>query len=181
MTAPPHLPGRLPAFNIGLTYVTLPTSQVQVNRLTELINEFTLGTDVIVIVLSTVTDPASLHPDETDIDRSRFTLPPWQGDTIPEAHQKWNAVFATRDHTFRGIYYEGPTLEETPTIRVPATVLSDAMWKMVQNESCAVLCTGLTGDPSAAEITTALGEGVLQAVLVEALFAEPPDPSRDIP
>ncbi|MEV5530464.1 hypothetical protein [Streptomyces prunicolor] len=181
MTTPPRSPGRLPAFNIGLTYVTLPTSQVQVNRLTELINEFTLGTDVIVIVLSTVTDPASPQPDETDADRSRFTWPPWQGETIPEAHQKWKAVFATRDRTFRGIYYEGPTLEETPTIRVPATVLSDAMWKMVQKESCAVLCTGLTGDPSAAEITAALAEGMLQAVLVEALFAQPPDQPHDIP
>jgi hypothetical protein len=45
------------------------------------------------------------------------------------------------------------------------------MWKMVQKESCAVLCTGLTGDPSAAEITAGLEEGMLQAVLVQALFA----------
>ncbi|WP_019064877.1 hypothetical protein [Streptomyces prunicolor] len=171
MTTPPRSPGRLPAFNIGLTHVTLPTSQVQVNRLTELINEFTLGTDVIVIVLSTVTDPASPRPDETDVDRSRFTWPPWQGDVIPEAHQKWKAVFAPEDRTFRGLYHEGPTLDETPTIRVPPTVLSDAMWKMVQKESCAVLCTGLTGDPSAAEITAGLEEGMLQAVLVQALFA----------
>ncbi|MEE4597463.1 hypothetical protein V2J94_37255 [Streptomyces sp. DSM 41524] len=43
---------------------------------------------------------------------------------------------------------------------------------MTQNEPpCAVLCTGLTGDHSAAEITTALEEERLQAVLVEALFA----------
>ncbi|MFJ4910063.1 hypothetical protein ACIQCR_32530 [Streptomyces sp. NPDC093249] len=75
------------------------------------------------------------------------------------------------DRTFRGIYYEGSTLEETQTFRVPNTVLSDAMWEMVQNAPCAVLCTGLIGDPSAAEITAALEEGMLQAVLVEALFA----------
>ena len=167
MTTPPHSPGRLPVFNIGLTHVTLPTSQVQVNRLTELINEVTLSTDVIVIVVSPAT-----HLADTDVDPSRFIWPTWQGDTIPEAHQKWKAVFATQDRTFRGICYEGPTLEETQTFRVPATVLSDAMWKMTQNEPpCAVLCTGLTGDPSAAEITTALKEGRLQAVLVEALFA----------
>ncbi|MGA5893345.1 hypothetical protein ACPC27_32085 [Streptomyces cellulosae] len=165
MTTPPHSPGRLPAFNIGLTHVTLPTSQVQVNRLTELINEVTLGTDVIVV------SPAT-HLAETGVDPSRFIWPTWQGETIPEAHQKWKAIFATQDRTFRGIYYEGPTLEETQTFRVPATVLSDAMWKMTQNEPpCAVLCTSLTGDPSAAEITTALKEGRLQAVLVEALFA----------
>ena len=166
MTTPPQSPGRLPVLNMSLTHVTLPSSQVQVNRLTELVNEVILGTSVIVIVLSTVTDPA-----ETEFDQSRLTWPTWQGDTIPEAHQKWKAVFDPRDRTFRGLYYEGPTLEETPTFRVPPTVLSDAMWKMVQNESCAVLCTGLTGDPSAAEITTALKEGRLQAVLVQALFA----------
>lgn len=167
MTTPLHSPGRLPVFNIGLTHVTLPASQVQVNRLTELINEVTLGTDVIVIVVSPAT-----HLAETGVDPSRFIWPTWQGEAIPEAHQKWKAVFATEDRTFRGLYCEGPTLEETQTFRVPATVLSDAMWKMVQNEPpCAVLCTGLTGDPSAAEITTALEEGRLQAVLVEALFA----------
>ncbi|MFI1935480.1 hypothetical protein [Streptomyces sp. NPDC020330] len=171
MTTPPQSPGRLPAVNMSLTHVMLPSAQVQVNRLTDLVNEITLGTSVIVIVMSTVTAPASNRPAETDADRSRLTWPTWQGDTIPEAHQKWKAVFAPEDRTFRGLYYEGPTLEETPTFRVPATVLSDAMWKMVQNESCAVLCTGLTGDPSAAEITTALEEGMLQAVLVEALFA----------
>ncbi|MEV7481979.1 hypothetical protein [Streptomyces halstedii] len=166
MTTPPHSPGRLPAFNMSLTHVTLPSAQVQVNRLTDQINEFILGTSVVVIVLSTVTDPA-----ETDFDRSHFTWPTWQGETIPEAHQKWKAVFATRDRTFRGLYYERPTLEETQTYRVPNTVLSEAMWKMLQNEPCAILCTGLTGDPSAAEITTALEEGTLGAVLVEALFA----------
>ncbi|MEU2180914.1 hypothetical protein [Streptomyces thermolilacinus] len=171
MTTPPHSPGRLPAFNIGLTHVTLPTSQVQVNRLTERINEFTLGASVIVIVLSTITDQASAHPVETDIGRSRFTWPTWQGVTIPEAHQKWKAVFVTRDRTFRGIYYEGPTPGETQTIHVPGTLVSDAMWKMVQSQSCAVLCTGLSGDPSSAEIRTALKGGMLQAVLVEALFA----------
>ncbi|WP_256959813.1 hypothetical protein [Streptomyces viridochromogenes] len=166
MTTPPQSPGRLPLLNMSLTHVTLPSSQVQVNRLTDLVNEVILGTSVIVIVLSTVTDPA-----ESEFDQSRFTWPTWQGDTIPEAHQKWKAVFAPRDRTFRGLYYEGPTPEETPSFRVPPTVLSDAMWKMVQNEPCAVLCTGLTGDPSAAEITTALEEGRLQAVLVQALFA----------
>ncbi|MFJ9138670.1 hypothetical protein ACIRRT_36985 [Streptomyces sp. NPDC102256] len=171
MTTPPRSPGRLPAFNIGLTSVTLPTSQVQINRLSELVNEITLGTDVIVIVLSTVTGPASPHPDETDGDRSRFIWPPWQADVVPEAHQNWKAVFAGRDRTFRGIYYEGPTREETPIIRVPATVLSDTMWKMVHNESCAVLCIGLTGDPSEADVMTARADGRLQAVLVEALFA----------
>jgi hypothetical protein len=143
MTTPPHAPGRPPAFNMSLTHVTLPSAQVQVNRLTELINEITLGTDVIVIVVSPAT-----HLAETDVDQSRFIWPTWQGETIPEAHQKWKAVFATRDRTFRGIYYEGPTLEETQTFRVPNTVLSDAMWKMTQNAPCAVLCTGLTGDPS---------------------------------
>jgi hypothetical protein len=121
---------------------------------------------VIVIVVSPAT-----HLAETDVDRSRFIWPPWRGETIPEAHQQWKAVFVTQDRTFRGLYYEGPTQEETQTFRVPNTVLSDAMWKMLQNEPCAVLCTGLTGDPSAAEITTALEEGRLQAVLVEALFA----------
>ncbi|MGW0137225.1 hypothetical protein [Streptomyces sp. NPDC003299] len=167
MTTPPPSLGRPPAFNMSLTHVTLPTSQVQVNRLTDLINEITLGTDVIVIVVSPAT-----HLAETGFDRSRFIWPTWQGETIPEAHQKWKAVFVAQDRTFRGIYYEGPTLEETQTFRVPDTVLSDAMWKMTQNESpCAVLCTGLTGDPSAAEITTALEEGRLQAVLVAALFA----------
>jgi hypothetical protein len=166
MTTPPHSTGRLPVFNIGLTHVTLPTSQVQVNCLTNRSNEITLGTDVIVIVVSPAT-----HPAGTDIDRSRFTWPPWQKETIPEAHQKWKAVFVTQDRTFRGLYHEGPTPEETQTVRVPNTVLSDAMWKMLQNEPCAVLCTGLTGDPSAAEIRTALEEGILQAVLVEALFA----------
>lgn len=166
MTTPPHPPGRLPAFNMSLTHVTLPSSQVQVNRLTDLVNEIILGTSVIVIVLSTVTDPAG-----TDVDRSRFTWPPWQKETIPEAHHKWKAVFVTQDRTFRGLYHEGPTPEETQTVRVPHTALSDAMWKMLQNEPCAVLCTGLTGDPSAAEIRTALEEGILQAVLVEALFA----------
>ncbi|MEU8349758.1 hypothetical protein [Streptomyces sp. NPDC048845] len=170
MTTPPQSPGRLPVFNMSLTHVTLPSSQVRVNRLSELVNEVILGTSVIVIVLSTVTDPASPHPAETEFDRS-LAWPTWRGETIPEAHQKWKAVFDPGDRTFRGLYYEGPTLEETPTFRVPATVLSDAMWKMVQNESCAVLCTGLTGDPSAAEITTALERGMLQAVLVEALFA----------
>jgi hypothetical protein len=166
MTTPPHAPGRQPAFHMSLTHVMLPSSQVQVNRLTELINEVTLGTSVIVIVVS----PAA-HLAETDFDQSRFIWPTWQGETIPEAHQKWKAVFATPDRTFRGIYYEGPTLEETQTFRVPNTVMSEAMWAMVQNAPCAVLCTGLTGDPSAAEITTALKEGRLQAVLVEALFA----------
>ncbi|MFF7311568.1 hypothetical protein [Streptomyces sp. NPDC008137] len=166
MTTPLHSPGRQPAFHMSLTHVTLPSSQVQVNRLTELINEVTLGTSVIVIVVSPAT-----HLAETDFDQSRFIWPTWQGETIPEAHQNWKAVFATPDRTFRGIYYEGPTLEETQTFRVPNTVLSDAMWEMVQNAPCAVLCTGLTGDPSAAEITTALKEGRLQAVLVEALFA----------
>ncbi|MGY4744586.1 hypothetical protein [Streptomyces sp. ATMOS53] len=166
MTTPPHSPGRLPVFNIGLTHVTLPTSQVQVNRLTNRSNEITLGTDVIVIVVSPAT-----HLAETDVDPSRFIWPTWRGETIPEAHQKWKAVFATQDRTFRGLYYEDPTQEETQTFRVPNTVLSDAMWKMLQNEPCAVLCTGLTGDPSAAEITTALEAGMLQAVLVEALFA----------
>ncbi|MEV8606094.1 hypothetical protein AB0465_40225 [Streptomyces griseoviridis] len=172
MTTPPHSPSQLPAFHIGLTHFTAPTSQLQINHPTPSSTEFTLGTDVIVIVLSIVTDPASAHPDETDIDRSRFTWPPWQGHTIPEAHQKWKAVFGTSDRTFRGIYYEAPTLEETQTIHVrPGFALSDAMWKMLQNAPCAVLCTGLTGDPSAAEITAGLEEGILQAVLVEALFA----------
>lgn len=172
MTATPHSPGRLPALNIGLIHVTLPTSQVQINHRTPRSTEFTLGTDVIVIVLSIITNPPSTHPDETVIDRSRFTWPPWRGHTIPEAHQKWKAVFGTSDRTFRGIYYEAPTLEETQSIHVrPGFALSDAMWKMLQDEPCAVLCTGLTGDPSAAEITTALEEGMLQAVLVEAQFA----------
>ncbi|MET8861175.1 hypothetical protein [Streptomyces sp. NPDC004579] len=39
---------------------------------------------------------------------------------------------------------------------------------MLQNTPCAVLCTGLAGDPSAADIRTALLEGKLQAV--EAVF-----------
>ncbi|GAA3311961.1 hypothetical protein GCM10020295_82870 [Streptomyces cinereospinus] len=78
MTTPPHSPGRLPAFSIGLTHVTLPTSQVQVNRLTELINEVTLGTDVIVIVVSPAT-----HLAETDVDPSRFIWPTWQGRDHP--------------------------------------------------------------------------------------------------
>ena len=107
MTTPSQSPSRLPAFNMSLTHVTLPSSQVQVNRLTDLVNEIILGTSVIVIVLSNVTAPASPHPAETDVDRSRFTWPTWQGDTIPEAHQKWKAVFAPQDRTFRGIYYEG--------------------------------------------------------------------------
>ncbi|MGW6207383.1 hypothetical protein ACWF9B_27560 [Streptomyces sp. NPDC055089] len=145
-------------------HVTLPSSQVQANRVSDLVNEIIFGTSVVAIVLS-------IDSAETDFDRSRLTWPHWQGNTIPEAHQRWKAVFVAQDRTFRGLYYEGSTPEETLTIRVPQTTLTDALWKMVQNESCAVLCTGLTGDPSAAEVTTALEQGMLQAVLVETLFA----------
>jgi hypothetical protein len=44
------------------------------------------------------------------------------------------------------------------------------MWNMVENAPCAVLCTGLTGDPSESEVMTALHAGMLQAVRVQALF-----------
>jgi len=160
-------PAPHPAYNVGLSHITVPTPQVQVTRQTERSTEFTLGTDVVLIALSTVTDPA-----ETGTDQSRFAWPPWQAHTIPESHQEWKAVFLTRDRTFRGLYYEARTPEESQTIHVgTAVALPDAMWKMLQNSACAVLCTGLTGDPSAAELTTALGQGMLQAVLVEALFA----------
>ncbi|MFD9854254.1 hypothetical protein ACFWXZ_18570 [[Kitasatospora] papulosa] len=43
MTTLPQSPGQLPAFNMSLTHVALPSAQVQVNRLTDLVNEITLG------------------------------------------------------------------------------------------------------------------------------------------
>ncbi|MET9104765.1 hypothetical protein [Streptomyces antibioticus] len=173
MTTPPNPPAPLPVYNVGLSHVTLPSQQVQIDRQTECFTEFTLGTDVILNALSTAADPASTDPVGTDTDRSRVTWPSWQARTVPQAHREWKAVFRTRDRTFRGIYYEAPALEESQTLHVgtAAVALPDAMWKMLQNEPCAVLCTGLTGAPSAAEIATALREGMLQAVLVEALFA----------
>jgi hypothetical protein len=139
MTTPPHLPGRLSAFNIGLTYAPHLTGTGQPpDRTHQRIHSgHRRDRDRVEHRHRPGLPP---HPDGTDVDRSRFTWPPWQGETIPDAHQKWKAVFATRDRTFRGIYYEGSTLEETPIIRVPATVLSDAMWKMVQKSparSCA--------------------------------------------
>ncbi|MFD8154457.1 hypothetical protein ACFV28_27410 [Streptomyces sp. NPDC059720] len=48
--------------------------------------------------------------------------------------------------------------------------VTDAMWQMLQAQECVVLCTGLVGDPTAAEFGAAAAGGKLQAVLAQALF-----------
>ncbi|PJI99754.1 hypothetical protein BX264_0002 [Streptomyces sp. 2333.5] len=51
-----------------------------------------------------------------------------------------------------------------------ATRATDEMWEMLQESGCVLLCTGLSGDPTAAEFGTAAGNRKLQAVLARALF-----------
>ncbi|MFJ3339140.1 hypothetical protein [Streptomyces sp. NPDC086766] len=168
MTTSPKPFAPIPLYNISLSHVRLPSTQLHIDRLSKRSTKLALGTDVVLVALSTSAGPA---PDEpADTDRSRLTWPAWKASTVPSTHQEWKAVFFTRDRTFRGLYYEAPDAGSSQILHAAPAVLPDPMWQMLQNTSCAVLCTGLVGDPSAADIRTALLQGKLQALLVEALF-----------
>lgn len=91
MTTPLRSPGQLPAFNMSLTHVTLPTSRVQVTRQSELVNEITLGTNLtaneITLGTSVVVIVHPHRPRSTGRDRHR-PKPPHLSDLAKAHHPR---------------------------------------------------------------------------------------------
>lgn len=100
-----------------------------------------------------------------------FAWPLWQAPEIPTATHEWKAIFGIKDRAFEGIHGAAPAGGQPTIIRAaPHIRVTDAMWEMLQATGCVVLCTGLAGDPTAAEIGAAAGNRKLQAALAEALL-----------
>ncbi|MFE9059883.1 hypothetical protein [Streptomyces mutabilis] len=81
------------------------------------------------------------------------------------------AIFGTQSRAFEGMHGAAPAGGQPTIIRNSDHIrVTDAMWQMLQEQECVVLCTGLAGDPTAAEIGSAAADGKLQVVLARALF-----------
>ncbi|MEV0743439.1 hypothetical protein AB0I51_47735 [Streptomyces sp. NPDC050549] len=93
------------------------------------------------------------------------------GSDVPQPSHEWTAIFSIKARALEGLYGAAPAGGQPTIIRSSApTSAPDAMWRMLQAQKCVVLCTGLAGDPTAAEIGAAAAGGKLHAVLARALF-----------
>jgi hypothetical protein len=156
-----------PTVHFSVTHVGLQTSQIDTIRQDGRRVEFSFAAPrAVLLALS-----AAGGVQEVRQTKDFFGWPLWPAPRVPTVTHEWKAIFGIKARAFEGIYGEAPEGEE-PTIFHVATPMrvTDVMWKMLEETSSVVLCTGLAGDPSAAEIGAAAGNGKLQAVLAEALL-----------
>lgn len=155
-----------PALNFTVTHVGLGTSRLDSVQHKGLEVEIKFASQrVVLIALSAEGGTA-----EGRQLSSFFGWPKWQAPSIPSTTHEWQAVFGAQTRAFEGIYRAAPEGEKPTVIRTSAHFpVTPAMWQMIQESNCVVLCTGLAGDPTAAEFVTASADGRLQAVLAYAL------------
>ncbi|WP_406340501.1 hypothetical protein [Streptomyces sp. NBC_01578] len=170
MTAQPGTPRKAsqpPALHFSVTHVGLRTSQIdnvrQEDRRVEI--NFTAPRAVLLAL-----NAIGGMPEVRQL-KHFFAWPLWQAPGIPTATHEWKAIFGIKDRAFEGIHGAAPEGGQPTIIRAPTHIrVTDAMWEMLQAQGCVVLCTGLAGDPTAADIGAAAGNRKLQAVLAEALL-----------
>jgi hypothetical protein len=101
-----------------------------------------------------------------------FGWPVWNPPTPPGPNHQWKAVFSAQARAFEGLYCSTPQGQPPQVVKVGEHLVSvtDAMWQMLHASQSVVLCAGLTGDPTAGELSAAASQGMLRAVLVQALL-----------
>ncbi|MFG3187111.1 hypothetical protein [Streptomyces nigra] len=157
----------LPALNFSVTPIDLQTQKIESARQKgrQVETSFAITRTVLLAL-----NAADGMPEARQL-KDFFAWPTWQAPGVPKPSHKWTAIFGTQTRAFEGVHGAAsagglPTIIRTSDhIRV-----TDAMWQMLQAQECVVLCTGLVGDPTAAEFGAAAAGGKLQAVLAQALF-----------
>ncbi|MEU9330863.1 hypothetical protein AB0D91_45235 [Streptomyces canus] len=170
MTAQPSTTrkaAQLPALNFSVTHIGLQTSGIdnvhQEGRQVEI--NFAAARTVLIAL-----NAAGGVPEARQV-KDFFAWPAWQAPGVPQPSHEWTAIFNTETRVFEGLHGAASEAGQPTIIRTSApTPVTDAMWQMLQAQECVVLCTGLAGDPTAAEIGVAAAGGKLQAVLAQALF-----------
>ncbi|MFH9008912.1 hypothetical protein ACH4E5_37445 [Streptomyces afghaniensis] len=164
---PTRKPPQLPALNFSVTHVGLQTSGIENVRQEGRQVETTLATTRTVLLALNAANGMREAGQMKDF----FAWPTWQAPGVPKPSHEWTAIFGTQTRAFEGLHGAAPAGGQPTIIRnsdhIPVT---DAMWQMLQTQECVVLCTGLAGDPTAAEFGAAAAGGKLQAVLAQALF-----------
>ncbi|WP_406865212.1 hypothetical protein ABZO31_33965 [Streptomyces sp. HUAS MG47] len=153
--------------NFTVSHVGLRTSQVDSVKQEGPLTEFNFATKRFVAIAVTDID----GPTDVQQVKDFFSWPTWPAPYIPPTSEEWAAVFNTKTKAFEGLYGSTAAGELSVAIRcAQASRITDAMWEMVQGSGCVLLCTGLSGDPTAAEFGAAAGNRKLQAVLAQAVF-----------
>lgn len=164
---PTQKPSELPALTFSVTHIGLRTSKIESVRQEGRKVETTFATTRTVLLAMTAADGMPEARQMKDF----FAWPTWQAPGIPEPSHEWTAIFGTQTRAFEGLHGAAAAGGQPTIIRTNDHIrVTDAMWQMLQAQECAVLCTGLAGDPTAAEIGAAAAGGKLQAVLARALF-----------
>ncbi|MEV8047667.1 hypothetical protein AB0P02_28075 [Streptomyces griseoluteus] len=157
----------LPALNFSVTHVGLQTRKIESARQEgrQVETSFAI-TRTVLLALNAVGG----MPEARQL-KDFFAWPTWQAPGIPKPSHKWTAIFGTQTRAFEGMHGAAPAGGQPTIIRNSDHIrVTDAMWQMLQAQECVVLCTGLAGDPTAAEFGAAAVGGKLQAVLARALF-----------
>ncbi|MEU0073844.1 hypothetical protein ABZ027_30495 [Streptomyces sp. NPDC006332] len=167
MTAQLGTPREAPALNISVTHVGLRTPEIESVRQKGRKVETTFATTrTVLLALNAVGG----MPEARQL-KDFFAWPTWQAPGIPEPSHEWAAIFGTQTRAFEGLHGDAPAGGQPTIIRNSDHIrVTDAMWQMLQTQECVVLCTGLAGDPTAAQFGAAAANGKLQAVLARALF-----------
>jgi hypothetical protein len=164
MTATNH---SSPAFNVTLTHARLhapgKVSTQQHRRKVHV----ELGTIRILWVVLTSVPGASEVQEVT----SHFGWPTWNAPDLPPPSDDWKAIFNASDRSYAGLHHgglgDGPSISIRPADHLP---IGQDMWKILQAQNSVVLSTGLSGEPTAAELGSAASRKMLQAVLAPAVI-----------
>ncbi|MFE7587893.1 hypothetical protein ACFU6K_00725 [Kitasatospora sp. NPDC057512] len=103
--------------------------------------------------------------------QDHFGWPAWEAPAVPERDLGWKAVFNSANRTFEGFYNESGLSADPETVHTPTPArLTDDMWRMLEKTGSAVMCVGLTGEPTLRDIASAAQRREFRAALVEAVF-----------
>ncbi|MEU9608514.1 hypothetical protein [Streptomyces sp. NPDC048057] len=157
--------GQPPDINFTVSHVGLGTPQLGNFRQEGTLSEINFAMKrVVSIAMSAVGGPTDLQQV-----KDFFAWPTLQAPGVPPTSNDWAAMFNTKTKAFVGLAGVTDTGETRAIVCAHAIRFTDPMWEMVQESGCVLLCTGLSGDPTAAEFGAAAGNRKPQAVLAQAV------------